>query len=354
MCAMTKINKRIEIVSSTRLDLSSMSQDSRQAIEAVLAKHYADVKISIINSLADLEALVVRQPDLVFLGMECLPLDQALGLKDPNKIWLAEYLDERGVIYTGSSRAAIEISRDKSLAKQVIQEAGLNTAPFWVVGRDELLKVAQLPITFPLFVKPVSRGGGAGIDSDSVVYDFEHLKTKALKIAVEYRSDSLVEEYLPGREFSVAILKSEISAGYSVMPIELIAQPDKHGRRLLGRQAKLDDYELAIAITDQTIKSKISSLALAVFDALTARDFARIDIRIDKMGEPQFLEANLIPSLISGYGSFPKACVINLDLDYESMILSIVRLALDRAPESVEDLSKPVYADGFLPILEAV
>jgi len=51
-----------------------MSQDSRQAIEAVLAKHYADVKISIINSLADLEALVVRQPDLVFLGMECLPL----------------------------------------------------------------------------------------------------------------------------------------------------------------------------------------------------------------------------------------------------------------------------------------
>ena len=93
---------------------------------------------------------------------------------------------------------------------------------------------------------------------------------------------------------------------------------------------------------------------MAVFDALTARDFARIDIRIDKMGEPQFLEANLIPSLINGYGSFPKACVINLDLDYESMILSIVRLALDRAPESVEDLSKPVYADGFLPILEAV
>ena len=351
MCSMTKINKRIEIVSSAHLGLSSMSWPSRQAIEVVLAKHYVDVRITIINSLTDLEALVIRQPDLVFLGMECLLADQTLGLLGSNKIWLAEYLDEQGIAYTGSSQRAIEISRDKSLAKQVIREAGLNTAPFWVVGRNQLLVMDQLSIPFPLFVKPVSRGGGAGIDSDSVVYDFEHLKAKVLSIAVKHRSDSLIEEYLPGREFSVAILKSEISAGYSVMPIELIAQPDEHGRRLLGRQAKLDDFEQAIAITDQTIKSQISSLALGVFSALTARDFARIDIRIDKSGNPQFLEANPIPCLIGGYGSFHKACLINLNMDYESMILSIVRLAMDRQGQIIGDLSQPIYADNFLPAL---
>jgi len=351
---MTKINKRIEIVSSTHLGLSSMSQASRQAIKAVLTKHYADVKTTMINDLAELEDLAIRQPDLVFLGMEYIIVDQILGLPGLNKIWLADYLDEHGIAYTGSSQRAIKIGRNKSLAKQVIREAGLNTAPFWVIDRGQIPKEEQLPVAFPLFVKPVSRGGGAGIDSDSVVYDFEHLKAKVLKIAAIYRSDSLVEEYLPGREFSVAILKSEITAEYLVMPIELIAQPDEHGRRLLGRQAKLADCEVAMAIADQTIKSKISSLALDVFDALTARDFARIDIRIDKKGNPQFLEVNLIPCLIGGYGSFTKACVINLGLDYEPMILSIVRLALDRASEISNNLPQSILVDKFLPALEIV
>ena len=73
---MTKINKRIEIVSSTHLGLSSMSQASRQAIKAVLTKHYADVRITMINDLAELEDLAIRQPDLVFLGMEYIIVDQ--------------------------------------------------------------------------------------------------------------------------------------------------------------------------------------------------------------------------------------------------------------------------------------
>jgi hypothetical protein len=52
------------------------------------------------------------------------------------------------------------------------------------------------------------------------------------------------------------------------------------------------------------------------------------DIRQDSKGNAQFLEANLIPSLITNYGSFPKACVINLDLNYEDMIVRIVELGL--------------------------
>ena len=352
---MTKINKRIEIVSSAHLDLSQMSQRSRQAIEVVLAKHYADVRICIVNSLADLEALVVRQPDLVFLGMECLPIDQDLGLMDPNKIWLAEYFDERGIIYTGSCRAAIEIGRDKSLAKQGIHEAGLNTAPFLVVRRNQLLKTEQLPSAFPLFVKPVSRGGGAGIDSDSIVYDLDQLKAKVLTIAIKHHSDSLVEEYLPGREFSVAILKCELSTGYSVMPIELIAPLDRRGARLLSAEVKNADTERSIEVTDEATKLKVCKLAIDVFHALGARDYGRIDIRMDEFGTPHFLEANLIPSLKRSDGNyFPKACHLSLNLDYDSMILRIVRLALDRAPKIIEDLSKSVYADGFLPILEAV
>lgn len=74
----------------------------------------------------------------------------------------------------------------------------------------------------------------------------------------------------------------------------------------------------------------MSTLALASFHALGARDYGRIDIRLDSDGVANFLEANLIPSLISGYGSFPKACELNIGLEYEPMIISITELGLIR------------------------
>lgn len=107
---------------------------------------------------------------------------------------------------------------------------------------------------------------------------------------------------------------------------------------MLSQAVKSADREQAVAVLDKAIYSKVTALALAVFTALGARDYGRIDIRMDEHGTPHFLEANLIPSLISNYGSFPKACVINLGLDYESMILRIVRLGFGRQLPVIDKL----------------
>src|SRR2546422_735150 len=103
---MQKIQKHIEIVSSTKTEFSSMSRESRDAAQAVLSKHYAKVGVTIVNDLSDLESLVKLRPDLVFLGMTFLPVNSELGRNDPDKIWLAEYLDELNISYTGSNRLA--------------------------------------------------------------------------------------------------------------------------------------------------------------------------------------------------------------------------------------------------------
>src|SRR6185503_701270 len=99
------------------------------------------------------------------------------------------------------------------------------------------------PLVFPLFIKPTDLGGGEGIDSSSVVHNFDELKLRVQSIAADLHSDSLVEEYLPGREFSVAILKSQHSTEFSVMPIELIAPADNRGQRILSREVKAADTE---------------------------------------------------------------------------------------------------------------
>jgi D-alanine-D-alanine ligase len=331
-----------------------MSRASSDAILAVLSKQYAEVGVTIVNNLSDLETLVALQPDLVFLGMKFVPVDPSPSKHGP-KVWLANYLDEYAIAYTGSSQRAHELELDKHLAKQRALDAGLNTSPFCVVSQNQKLTRKDMCLTFPLFIKPTNRGGGLGVNSDSVANNFYELETKVQSIAANLGSDALIEEYLPGREFSVAILKDEDSAEFAVMPVELIAPPNERGLLLLSGKVKSSNSERAIAVTDEIINSKVTALAIDAFEALGARDYGRIDIRLDKEGTPHFLEANLLPSLISGYGSFPKACVLNINLDYEQMILSIVRLGLARQPilELEADIVELSTMDG-LPALEAM
>lgn len=337
---MIKIKKHIEIVSSTKRFLSSMGVESRKAAQATLAQHYTRVGITIINSESDLEKLVSLQPDLVFLGMDFMYTDDTSDSAHPNKIWMSDYLDQHGIAYTGSSRIAHEREHDKHLAKQRVMDIGLDTAPFLLIKQDSAHNIDICGLNFPLFIKPTNRGGGVGIDSNSVVYNYEQLRAQAQSISAKFQSDSLVEEYLPGREFSVAILKDIYSDEYDVMPIELIPPKDKNGIRMLSKLVKSSIPLKAIEVLDIDTQNSLKTLALGVFYALDAQDYGRIDIRMDSVDTPYFLEANLIPSLVEDYGSFPKACKLNINLSYESMILQIVELGFRRNINLIEEIEE--------------
>jgi D-alanine-D-alanine ligase len=267
--------------------------------------------------------------------------DQSLGLKDPAKIWLGEYLDEHNIAYTGSNHLAHELEINKAAAKQCALAAGLITSPFYIVDKNQHTNVVDSPLAYPVFIKPTCRGGGQGIDSQSVAYDFAQLKSKVRSLATDWDADSLIEQYLPGREFSVAILKDDVSATMSVMPIELIAPLDKRGVRLLSKEVKSANTERSIEVTDGMVRDMVCDLAINAFHALGARDYGRIDIRLDEYGVPHFLEANLMPSLKRSDGNyFPRACALNRNLSYERMILNIVRLGLARSQTTDEVSAK--------------
>ena len=355
---MAKINKRIEIVTSTTRGLSSMGQQSIGSAQAVLARHYAQARVTIVNDLSDLDALVARRPDVVFLGMKFLPSNPALGFHDPSKIWLSEYLDDAGIVCTGSDYRAHELELNKELAKQRVLQAGLKTARFYTARADEPLIQDDVRLTYPLFIKPSNRGGGLGIDANSLVHTFTQLRSKVRSIADRLGSDALIEEYLPGREFSVGILKDAEADEYCVMPLELVAPVNSSGARFLSGQIKSADTERHFAVTDTALRDSINTLAIDVFRALGARDYGRIDIRLDAGGIPHFLEANLLPSLLEGYGNFPKTCLLNAGLDYEPMILRIVELALSHNTVAVDDmldaLPDPLQLGTFGTALEAI
>jgi D-alanine-D-alanine ligase len=328
-----KINKHIEIVRSGIPGLNYMSSVSCDGILEVLSRQYETVHITVIVDMSDLESVVAMQPDLVFLGTERIPANVSPDVSDPDMIWVAHYLDEHGITYTGSNHLAHQLTRDKSLAKQRMLDTGLTTSPYVVAHKLTRHLNQDFPLTFPVFIKPTNKGGGQGIDVDSVSHNLDQVEQKVQTIAESCNADSLIEEYLEGREFSVAILKDEESDDYAVMPLELVAPPDMSGIRILSSKVKSSNAEQVLPVTDSKLKSAVNDLALQAFMALGARDYGRIDIRLDAQNVPHFLEANLIPSLISGYGSFPKACILNENLPYDDMILRIAYLGLKRSEQ---------------------
>ena len=328
---MDRIPKRIEVVCSNIGRLSSTARATQRAVVDVLSLHYLDVVATMVDSYEDLQALAARQPDLVFAGMKFVPLGTKSDIDSSQKIWLPSYLQEFGIACTGSGAEAYALELNKVLAKDRLLSKGLKTAKYEVVPSKATNLSLKSSLVYPLFIKPTNRRGGQGIDAASLARDPVALEHKLHEVCRSLGADALVEEFLPGREFSVAILQHTEPGRYSVMPIELIAPETESGLRILSKQIKNDNSERVVAVEDEEIRESICRLAMDSFEALGAAGYGRIDIRLDAAGTPHFLEANLTPSITEGYGSFPKACELNEDLGYEEMLLRIVSVALDTA-----------------------
>lgn len=340
---MLKIPKHIEIVSSRNTHLSSMSEKSRQAIHNVLKRYYTHVGITLVDTQEGLQQLTESAPDVVFLGMKYVPTRDNKGT-----IWVTKYLDDYGIAYTGSNHNAHRLELHKHLAKQEVLNADLLTSPFCVIPKNSTQAIIAEHMHYPLFVKPNNLGGGAGIDADSIVHNSQELFNKTASISKIHHTDSLIEQYLPGREFSVALMRDGHTNELMTMPIELCADPGLDGEQVISSATKSANTEVVMPLREDAVKDAVCELARDAFNALGGRDYGRIDIRADKHGKPHFLEANLLPSLIEGYGSFPKACAINEGIGYESMVLSITQLGLDRTGQADDPIRKQRSRNSYV------
>jgi len=320
-----KINKSIEIVIVHNPGEKNFHQDNvgiileENKILKILSQRYSEVVITKIQHKKDLDRLLKRKPDLVFSGVKYFNFNN-------DKVWLNDCLEACGIRYIASSRAALDNESDKNKAKKLIVKANIKTADFFVATPDEHEHSSSIPIPFPLFIKPVKGGDSRGIDSNSVAYNFASFKKKVLEIKTKHNLSSLVETYLPGKEYSVGIFQDSIKGTLRAMPVQIIVKKNINGHRILDFNVKKDDEEKVIAVTDTKIFKKISKLAKEAFKALGGKSLGRIDIKMNERGVPHFMEANLMPGLRKGY--FYRSCLLNLDMNYDDMILNIANTGL--------------------------
>ncbi len=231
---------------------------------------------------------------------------------------LQRIFEDRGLVYTGSGPEASRLAFDKMASKRLFAEAGVDVPAVVEFTRD--MEPAELEQRLKrlgerFVVKPIRQGSSVGV---SIVDGCQKAVAAAQQVLGEF-GDCMVESFVQGRELTVGVL------GRQVLPI--IEIRSKTG--FYDYQAKyVDDRTqyLFDTIEDQAVQARIQSAALACFDALGCRDFARVDFILTGDGTPYALEVNTIPGFTS-HSLLPKAAA-RIGLSMGELCVRIVRTTL--------------------------
>lgn len=212
------------------------------------------------------------------------------------------FLHAAGLPYSGSGPGLVDI--DKATRKMILAHQGVRTSPFVVVspengGRNNTLSLERLrrgwepkpPLRYPLFVKPVEGRGSAGVSDDSIVDNLTSLVHQAEVITERMGQGALVENYLVGQEVTVGVVGDP---PLPLPPLEI----EYNGARTNTYEHKMDrEIMHCPARLSPAVASNAVRTARAAFDALAARDFARVDMIVDREGRARVLELNTFAGL---------------------------------------------------------
>jgi D-alanine-D-alanine ligase len=316
--------------------------DSPRTIDAIGSALAAYGEVIRLEASPDFpERLRAAKPDLVFNIAE-----GHHGVNRESHVpAICEFL---GVPYSGSDPLTLSICLDKARAKEILSYHRVPTAPFLLVESAEdldRLLAGALPLSppseiMPLFVKPVHEGSSKGITERNFVRNADELEAQVRFLLDAYGQPVLVEEFLPGAEFTCGVLGNGPDA--RVLPIvgmNFGALP--HGAMpIYGYEAKwiwdrpespLDIFACPAPISE-TMRIAIERVVLRAYRVLGCRDWSRVDVRLDADGVPNIVEVNPLPGILpdpADNSCLPKAARA-AGLSYDELIQACLLHAAER------------------------
>jgi len=245
-----------------------------------------------------------------------------------------------GIPYSGSDPFTLTLCLDKARTKETLAFHGIPTPKFLLVEKlADLYRVAE-KLTLPLFVKPVHEGSSKGITDSNLCRDRDQLFRQTEFLLENYRQPVLVEEFLPGKEFTCAVLGN----GDEAMVLPLVAMNfeslPEGALPIYSFDAKfvwdrpenpLDIFQCPARITRE-LQASIEQVTLDAFRVLGCKDWARIDVRLDADGRPNVLEVNPLPGILpdpADNSCLPKAARA-AGIGYEELIQNCLKYAAVR------------------------
>jgi D-alanine-D-alanine ligase len=271
-------------------------------------------------------------PGLRSLGAEVVfNLCECPNLSPEKELHACALLELLRLPYTGNGPLALGICNSKALSKQLMIANGIPTPRFRLYTCDP---AGEPGLSYPLIVKPANEDGSAGITEDSVVADLAGLRRQVTGLREGFRQDSLVEEFVTGREFNVGVLGNGTATDpyRSLPPAELVYRNPRW--RLCTYESKWNalhpSYEeiapVCPADASPGLIARLSEIALACARIFRLTGYARVDFRMSAEGELFVLEVNPNPD-ISPDAGMPRAARV-AGLSYPDLILEILRLGL--------------------------
>lgn len=305
--------------------------DDIQTIEAVrdalASKHRVSMVEADLNAFENLRRL---QPDLVFNMAEGL-----LGAS--REAQMPALFDMLGLAYTGSDPVTLGICLDKRRTKEILVYHGVATPRFVAVT-----SAAQIPrrLRYPLMVKPVLEGSSKGVPDASLVHNRKALTDRVEQVCDQYRQPALIEEFLPGREFTVAVLGNAphlqvlpiVEINFDALPPGVNPIYSYEAKWIWDREEAPLQIFTCPARLETGLQQAIEELCRRAFTVLGCRDWCRIDVRLDDRGRPHIIELNPLPGILprpEQNSCFPKAARA-AGLSYQDLILSVADAAIER------------------------
>jgi D-alanine-D-alanine ligase len=232
-------------------------------------------------------------------------------------------LDQYKIPYVFSGPVIMGLSLNKYLAKLVVAASGVPVSPGCLI--TEFKDLENCSLKYPLFVKPVSEGTGKGITDKSLVRTYAELSKMVEWILKEFRQPALVEEYLPGREFTVGIL------GYGDEAIAIGGMEVMTINNLPYSVEVKENYQnyCTYKPLDADIIDECKSVALHAWRALDAVDAGRVDLKADRNGKICFIEANPLAGLNPIHSDLPILSRM-YGIEYQTLMELIMKAAIKR------------------------
>lgn len=257
-----------------------------------------------LSSLGKYEVIAV---DLKDENLDALPDDVDAAYIALHGGWgedggVQEALNARKIPYTGPGAFASRIAMDKIKTKLVLQMNGVPTAEWQLAAPD----TPSSPLPLPVVVKPPCDGSSFGISKVSSLDQWKpalDAAAEAMGIATANpgaavsRNQILVEEFIPGREFTVAVV-----GGEAWPPVEIVAKGGWYGYE----EKYVSDDTRYPFLEDGELSEKLKKTAVEAYNALKCRSVTRVDFRVSPIGRVYVLELNTSPGLTS-HSLVPKA-----------------------------------------------
>ena len=254
---------------------------------------------------------------------------ETIGMSEGDERWVADIFDDKDIPYIGPDAKTMKNLIHKTATHKILKSKNIQVPYHYQLGSCDTLP----DIVYPAFVKPSYESRSVGISDESVVNSPEELKKRIEYIETHFEQPALVEDYLPGDEYTVLMLGN--GAHQVFLPGKVVVDPSLFGKYPILRT---DLRGVGVTKIKPVLQQKqeLINLCRQAMEALNCLDHVRADMRLDANGKMKIIEVNGIPGLKPVKSWSPQIFSLNYPSldgpmeDYKKLIDHIVTSALAR------------------------